>query len=137
MTIGPKTDKKPRRPKKNPRIPESMRDGVIRRDGGWCVIASPVCTLVATVADHVANRGSGGSVILNNPVVLVAACVPCNGWKEDATGDDLEWLKRRGLRVEKAATNEATLERCRNNIVTYSTGERYLLREDYKKEAVI
>lgn len=124
--------------KKRPHVPTSTRDLVWKRDWYQCVLAIPgVCTGTAETVDHIANRGQGGSTVLNDPVCLVSACSLCNSVKEDASGELREQLLRRGLRVEKAATNEATLERCRNNIVTYPSGDRFLLTSDGRRKAVL
>lgn len=117
-------------------IPPRMRDGVLERDGGRCVIAGPFCTVVATVADHRANRGHGGSKVLNDPRCLVAACELCNGWKEDAHGEDRERLIYRGIRVEKDSTNAKTVSRCANKTVLYPDGRWFFLLADGTREEV-
>jgi len=100
---------------------------VLTRDKGVCVIALPGCLKVATTADHRANRGSGGSKLLDAFPVLIAACILCNGAKEDAYGLILAELKRRGVRVEKDSTNAKTLARCLSIPVLYPDGvERFL-----------
>lgn len=103
---------------------------VIVRDGGRCVIAGLFCTHTATVADHRANRGSGGSKVLNNPACLIASCVRCNGWKEDVVGIHRLELEERGIRVLKAATNAETLTRCIATPVEYPDGALYSLTPD-------
>lgn len=104
------------------RISAKRRDAVIDRDGGRCVISGPGCLRVATIADHRANRGSGGSKLLNDMVCLIAACAICNGGKEDADGPYRARLIARGIRVEKDSTNAKTLERCRLRPVLYADG---------------
>lgn len=103
-------------------VSTKRRDAVIARDGGRCVIAGPGCLVDATLADHRANRGSGGSKVLNEMVCLIAACVLCNGAKEDADGPYRARLIARGIRVEKDSTNQKTLERCRLRPVLYVDG---------------
>lgn len=95
----------------------------------------PGCRRVATVADHRANRGHGGSKILNNPMALVAACGQCNGDKENATGSILADLITRGLRVLKSSTNEKTLRVCELTPVTYPDGQ-FWIHADGTRERV-
>lgn len=91
-----------------------VRDVVIERDEGRCMIAGPHCLSVATEPDHRANRGSGGSKVLDSPECIIAACGLCNGWKTTVTGPAREELIRRGVIVLKAATNPETARRCLN-----------------------
>lgn len=108
-------------------LPRKLVDRIIERDGGFCLLALPGCLGEANVAHHRANRGMGGSPILDHPANLVAACGPCNGAAEDA-GAIVRWdLIERGLRVEKAATNDATLWRAIETPVTYLDGSRWFL----------
>lgn len=111
-------------------IPKRTVQLVLARDGEICQLNLPGCTYTATVADHRANRGMGGSKELNDPVCLVAACVSCNGLKETVTGDVLDVLVERGVRVRRAATNRDTLMRCLAMPVRYRHGDWYLLRSD-------
>jgi len=111
-------------------IPRRLVDQVLERDNGFCLLAGPFCLGEATVADHRANRGSGGSRELNNPVCLVAACHLCNGWKETAHSLELIGLKERGLRVLKASTNAATVTRCEETPVQDLDGQWYWLLPD-------
>ena len=76
---------------------------------------------------HRANRGAGGSRILDHPAVLVLVCSLCNSRAEDAHAIVRMDLIERGLRVEKAATNAATLERAKRTPVEYLTGQRWFL----------
>lgn len=100
---------------------------VLARDKGLCVLRLPGCTLRATLADHRANRGSGGSKVLDAIENLIAACVLCNGAKEDADETLRAELIARGVRVEKHSTNAKTLVRCRATPVRYPDGvERWL-----------
>lgn len=107
--------------------PVSVKRAVIQRDGGFCLLALPGCTGEAQTTDHRANRGSGGSRILNDPRVLIAACVICNGAKADAGEIVLYGLESRGLYIRKAATNHETLQRCIDMPVTDLDGEKYWL----------
>lgn len=115
-------------------IPKPVVRVVLARDGGRCVLRLPGCLGVATVADHRANRGAGGSKVLNDPACLVAACELCNGAKEDAHGPYLARLREYGLRVLKAATNAATVTRCRDTPVTYPDGTVWKLNSDGSRE---
>ena len=98
-----------------------MIRAVIARDK-VCLLNLPGCLTTPTVADHRANRGAGGSKVLDAFPALIAACVLCNGGKENATGDTLQRLIRDGLRVLKAATNQDTLTRCTLTPVRYPDG---------------
>jgi hypothetical protein len=108
-------------------IPKKLVVQVLERDGGWCVIAGPACLGEATVADHRANRGSGGSTVLNDVRCLIAACGLCNGWKADASRWDRDELIRRGLIVLKAATNQETVRKCQMQAVEYPNGDVFWL----------
>lgn len=119
-------------------IPRPMKDLVLARDGDRCMIAGPACTGRATCADHRANRGSGGSRVLNNPAALIAACVACNCfWKENTSGWEREELVRRGIRVTPHATHEKTLQRCIETPVQDHVGRWWLLAEDGTREEFI
>lgn len=107
--------------------PAVMKRQVIERDGGFCLYALPGCQGEATTTDHRANRGSGGSRVLNDGACLCAICWSCNSAKADAHALVLFDLEERGLYVPKAATNEATLARCKATPVEYLDGERYYL----------
>lgn len=100
---------------------------VIERDGGFCLLALPDCLGEAQTTHHRANRGSGGSEVLDHPANLVAACSPCNGAAEDAGAIVRADLIYRGLRVEKASTNAKTLERAKETPVESLDGERWRL----------
>lgn len=97
------------------------------RDKGFCLMALPGCLGEGDVPHHRANRGSGGSRTLDHPANLVLVCALCNGAAEDAPALVRLDLIERGLRVEKAATNQATLQRAIDTPVTYLDGERYWL----------
>jgi len=103
-------------------ITQKTKNIVLTRDGGRCVIQGPTCTGTATVPDHRANRGHGGSSLLDSPECLVAVCVLCNGWKEDCVGEAREELIFRGIRVEKPATNALAYLRCLETPVLYPDG---------------
>ncbi len=107
--------------------PVQIKRAVIRRDGGFCIYMLPGCMGEATTTDHRANRGSGGSRELNDPVNLCATCTRCNSSKADAGSLVLLELEERGLWVRKAATNAETLERARNTPVQFPEGEWFYL----------
>lgn len=109
---------------------------VLDRDHHVCVIQGPFCTVHATVADHRANRGQGGSTILDDPANLIAACELCNGWKEDASGEDRTRLLLRGIRLPKRATNHETVVLARVIPVTFPDGSTWLLSSDDTKELI-
>lgn len=114
-------------------IPKKLVALVLERDHGRCVIAGPNCTGVATVCDHRANRGSGGSKVLDDPRCLIGSCWTDNSWKADATGNDRAELVRRGVIVEKAATNHQTVVRCAYTPVVYPDGARLYLLSDGRR----
>lgn len=114
-------------------IPKKIVAQVLERDHGRCVLNMWGCAGAATTADHRANRGSGGSTILDNPAVLVAACWACNGAKEDAHGAVRRDLIERGLRVEKDSTNQKTLTRCINTPVRFPDGTLWFLTADGRR----
>jgi hypothetical protein len=100
---------------------------VILRDGGWCLLALPGCSGEAQTTDHRANRGAGGSRVLNDPVNLVAACTACNGAKADGHAIILANLEDRGLYIRPHSTHAKTLERARTTPVEYLDGQRFYL----------
>lgn len=115
-------------------IPRPLVRAVLKRDGGWCLLALPGCLGEATVADHRAERGMGGSTILNDGRALVAACGLCNGLKSGNLSTILRHnLYIRGLYVPKAATNEATLARCAETPIESLEGERYFLIDEHTR----
>lgn len=107
---------------------------MLNRDGGQCVIAGPHCLGVATEPDHRANRGVGGSRVLDEPSAIVAACGICNGWKTTVYGSERDDLEHRGVIVLKAATNDKTAQRCRDTPVQYPDGRWFYLRDDGTRE---
>jgi hypothetical protein len=111
-------------------VPKSIAAAVRKRDRGLCVIGGPFCLGEGTEPDHRANRGQGGSKVLNDPRAIIAACGLCNGWKTTVRGKDRADLIRRGVIVEKAATNEATLIRCALTPVIYPDGSEFWLTRD-------
>jgi len=115
-------------------IPKPTTRLVLERDGGICVLQLPGCLGEATICDHRANRGAGGSKQLNDPACLIAACVLCNGAKEDTYGEHLARLRLFGQRVWKAATNLETVQRCRDTPVTYPDGTIWKLNSDGTRE---
>jgi hypothetical protein len=114
-------------------IPKKDLAAVLERDGYACVIDGPDCLGEATEPDHRANRGSGGSVVLNDIRVLIAACGICNGWKTTVHGAARERLIERGVIVEKASTNAGTLTRCALTPVTYPDGLSFWLTRDGRR----
>lgn len=97
------------------------------RDGGFCLMALPYCNGEAQVADHRANRGMGGSKVLDNLANLVSCCSSCNTRKADAYGIVLLDLEDRGLYVRPGATHLATLRRVRDTSVEFLDGSRWYL----------
>ena len=118
-------------------IPRPTTRAVMERDGHVCMLQLPGCAQEATVPDHRANRGHGGSKALNSPQCLVASCGSCNGRKESATGAELAELIRRGVRVLRMARNEQTAQRCLEVPVEYPDGSRWWLtpwgRQDHEE----
>lgn len=111
-------------------IPRATKKLVLERDNGLCVIDGPFCFGSASVVDHRANRGMGGSSMLDSPENLIAACPQCNGLKEDATGVYLEMLIRRGVRLLKRGQPALqVLERARAMPVEYPGGQWWSLDE--------
>lgn len=108
-------------------IPKKTVALVLERDGGICMLrVSPDCLGEATVADHRANRQSGGAgQRLNGASNLVAACGLCNGFKE--SGADQSGLIARGVRVKPGRTHQHTAEKARDTPVTYWDGLTYRL----------
>lgn len=119
-----------------PKTKQPTRAELIERDK-VCIINLPGCSGRAETLDHRANRGSGGSKVLNSAYCLIGACKWCNGAKENATGDVLAELKRRGVRVEKAATNMATAVRCHSTPVEYPDGVLRRLTTDGRAVVVV
>lgn len=108
-------------------LPRKLVEQIIERDGGWCLLALPGCLGEALIADHRANRGMGGSVSLDHPANLIAACALCNGAKADAHALVLLELEERGLWVRPAATHADTLRRAIETPVEYLDGTRFYL----------
>lgn len=111
-------------------IPKKLVSLVLERDGNVCVIAGPACLGEATVADHRANRGAGGSTVLNDARCLIAACGLCNSFKADSSRWDRDELIRRGVIVLKAATNRETVNKCANKPVEFPDGSWWFLHQD-------
>lgn len=108
-------------------LPRHMFDKISVRDGGFCLMALAGCMGEGNVLHHRANRGAGGSRLLDHPANLVLVCALCNGAAEDAHAITRADLIERGLRVEKAATNAATLDRVIHTPVEYLDGSRWYL----------
>lgn len=118
-------------------IPKRIVRAVLERDNWTCQLAMvPECLVDATVADHRADRGHGGSKVLNDMACLVAACGICNGAKADAHSLQLIALRERGLDVLKAATNHATVARCRETPVQGLDGVWWWLTSDGRRVEV-
>lgn len=123
----------------SPAIPKATVALVIQRDGGVCMLRiSDACLGVATCADHRANRQSGGAKhrVLDQPSNLIAACGICNGLKEEAKGDLLADLRRRGVRLLQDSTHRKTALRALVTPVTYPDGRTYYLLDDGTREEV-
>lgn len=116
--------------------PVSVKKAVIHRDGGFCLLALPGCQGVATTTDHRANRGAGGSRLLNHPANLIAACALCNGRKADAHSITLFDLEERGLWVRPSSTHEKTLARAIATPVEDLEGERWYLISATERQRV-
>ena len=110
-----------------------IKAAVIHRDGGLCIYQLAGCTGYAETTDHRAGRGSGGSRVLNDPANLAGICWHCNHAKEDSTGMTRVDLIERGLLIEKAATNEATLARAKETPVLYPDGVKYRLIDEHTR----
>lgn len=116
-------------------IPKRIVKLVLERDRHRCLLRLARCMGEATVADHRADRGMGGSKTLNHPSALVAACGICNGDKTAAFGQVLADLIGRGVRVPKAATNAQTLRVCQLTPVVYPDGEFWLTSDGRRVRA--
>ncbi len=115
-------------------IPKALVRAVLGRDVGWCLLALPGCTGEATVADHRAERGMGGSDVLNDGRALQASCWHCNGVKSGNLHPIMRAnLIERGLIVPKAATNAATLTRCAETPLEDLEGERWFLVDEHTR----
>lgn len=117
-------------------VSPTNRKKVLTRDGHVCVLQLDGCLGEATVADHRVNGGHGGSKVLDNPANLVAACWPCNGAKEDATGPVRAELVRRGLRVKPDRTHQASLLRATLTPVEYPDGSEWWLTRNGRRVEV-
>lgn len=107
--------------------PVAVKHQVIARDGGFCLLAFSECLGEAQTTDHRANRGQGGSRLLNDPVNLIAACSLCNNAKADARALQLLRLEQRGLWVRPDSTHAKTLERARRTPVEGLDGRWWML----------
>jgi hypothetical protein len=108
-------------------LPRRLFEAIKERDGDFCLLALPGCMGEGTCLDRRANRGHGGSKILNDPANLILACGLCNGAKADAYQMELNALESRGLYVVPSSTHEKTLARVREAFVEYLDGDRYYL----------
>lgn len=116
-------------------IPKKLVKLVLERDGFWCMIGGPNCLRQATVADHRAPRGMGGSKQLNRPECLISACGLCNGDREAASGVWRLELESRGVIVPKDSTNAKTIVRCASTPVRDPWGDVWFLLPDGGREA--
>ena len=117
-------------------IPRRLFEAVRDRDGGFCLMVLPGCMGEGNVLHHRANRGAGGSKILDHPANLTLVCSRCNSAAEDAHAITRIDLIERGLRVEKAATNHATLTRALNTPVTDLEGRWWRLIDEHTRQEV-
>lgn len=117
-------------------LPKKLVAAVIHRDGGYCVLRLPWCQIVATVADHRANRGNGGARSLNEMSNLIAACGRCNGAKEDASGEVREELVKRGVRLLSDSTHAKTAIRALVTPVEYPDGRLFYLEDDGSRKEI-
>lgn len=108
-------------------IPPQLVKVVLERDQHRCVLGFPGCTLVAVLADHRATRGMGGSKLLNDARVLVAACTSCNGRKEPV---HRRLAESRGLTIRHGRTVHDTLQACEDTPVVYPDGRSWFLAAD-------
>lgn len=113
-------------------IPIKVRDRVLERDNGLCIVQGPLCLGEAQVAHHRANRGAGGasSGVLNQMSNLASSCSPCNGWIEDSHGAARDELVRRGLRLLTDSTHAKTALRALVTPVEYPDGRLFYLLDD-------
>lgn len=111
-------------------IPKLVKNLVLKRDGDKCQIGYMGCTGYASGCDHRAGRGAGGSMVLNAPSNLIAACWSCNWQKETLHGEERELMVSRGVIVTKAATNAATAVRARETPFTDPFGAVWLLDDE-------
>ena len=115
-------------------IPKPLVKQVLDRDEHECVLGLPGCLRTATVADHRANRGMGGSRALDAPQNLVAACWPCNGRKEDSSGEERAILIERGLIVLHDSSTSKTLHRALQTHVVDWRGRFWFLLPDGSRQ---
>ena len=117
-------------------LPRRLFEAIQQRDDYFCLMALPGCMGEGNVRHHRANRGHGGSKVLDHPGNLCLVCAPCNSAAEDAHAITRMDLIDRGIRVEKAATNAATLTRALNTPVTDLEGRRWLLIDEHSRKEV-
>lgn len=114
-------------------LPRKLFEQIKERDGHFCLLALSNCLGEGGVLDHRANRGMGGSKILNHPALLVLACSQCNGDKADAGAIVLHDLEERGLYIRPGATHAATLQRAIATPVMDLAGELWLLIDEHTR----
>lgn len=108
-------------------LPRALFEAIKIRDWFECLLQLHGCEGEGNVLDHRANRGAGGSLILNHPANLILACWRCNGNKADARAIVLLDLEERGLWVRPHATHEKTLRRAIETPVVYPDGRSFYL----------
>ncbi|QOC26068.1 hypothetical protein IC744_06860 [Microbacterium hominis] len=108
-------------------LPRKLFEQIKERDGHFCLLALSNCLGEGGVLDHRANRGMGGSKILNHPALLVLACSRCNGDKADGTAMVLMELESRGLYIRPDSTHEKTLQRAVQTPVEGLDGRWWML----------
>ena len=114
-----------------------LKQIVLARDAGICVIHGPNCTVEATEIDHRAGRQAGGSKALNVAYNLIASCHIDNVvFKENAVGFQRARLVYRGLRLAHGVDVSKTLIRALHTPVLYPDGSWYLLDEQGYKTSV-
>lgn len=117
-------------------IKRAVRDAVIERDGGTCVVRGPHCLGEAQVPHHRVNRGSGGAKSLDGMSNLLGSCSPCNGWIEDSSGEDREMLIARGIRVIPGRTHSHSAQKAREKAVWYPDGRIFYLNDDGTRDQI-
>lgn len=71
---------------------ERVRQQVLDRDGHLCRLQYGGCTTVAVTVDHTHPKVHGGT---DDPTNLVAACLTCNGKKQDRILVRQTWVNPR------------------------------------------
>lgn len=111
-------------------IPKKTVAAVLERDRGLCVIQLRGCQGEASCADHRRSRGHGGARSLDGMSNLIAACGPCNGAKEDSSGDIRDTLIARGVIIESGRTHAHEAQKARETPVWYPNGDVFYLDDE-------